>query len=173
MQRYFSHLVIVLLVAISATTTPVLAARAAVPENTPIPAETLAPLAIWVAQQTHVAIDVLPIAVASDRKLGHALRIDDVQRAGAAAAYLPGRLIVSTEIWEPGSVQSQSYLVHELVHHAQLISGKAYACPAAREREAYELQNRWLKTKGLAPIVTPAFIDRISSCALDNPGDGD
>ena len=41
-----------------------------------------------------------------------------------------------------------SVLVHELVHHLQEASGQRPACPAERERDAYALQERWLRRFG-------------------------
>ena len=143
-------------------------AHASVPEGTPVSPQTMAVLGHWVEEATHVNMDVLPVAIASDARLRTALRIDDVQRAGAAAAYLPGRIVISPAIWDETSIRAQSYIVHELVHHAQFISGRAYACHAAKEHEAYTLQNQWLAEKGQAPIVNQDWIDRMSTCADGN-----
>lgn len=149
-------------------------AHAAVSDGTEISSATMAPLASWVEQATQVPLQILPVAIASDRKLEKALHVEDVQRAGAVGAYLPGRIVISNAVWDTASVQAQSYLVHELVHHAQLVSGRAYACHAAKEREAYMLQSRWLIEHGQKPIVTQAWIDSISSCsAKANAGHAD
>lgn len=139
-------------------------ASAAVSDGTIIPASTLAPLAAWVEQATHVSMTFLPMAIASDRKLEKALHVEDAQHAGAVGAYIPGRLIISNTIWDPKSLESQSYIIHELVHHAQLVSGKTYVCHAAKEREAYMLQSAWLVEHHLKPLVTQAWIDSMSSC---------
>ena len=37
-----------------------------------------------------------------------------------------------------------------MVHHVQNLSGRTYDCPAAREAEAYGLQDRWLAMFGTA-----------------------
>jgi hypothetical protein len=138
---------------------------AAVDDGTAITSDYITPLANWVEQSTHVPMPFLPIAVASDRKLEKALHLEDAQHAGAMGAYVPGRLVVSSTMWEPGSLVAQSYVLHELVHHAQFISGKTYPCHAAKEREAYILQSQWLTEHGLKPLVTKAWIDKMSSCA--------
>lgn len=149
-------------------------ANAAVPEGTVISNDEMHSLASWVEKKTHISMQVLPVATASNRSLGIALRIDDVQRAGAMAAYLPGRLYISNTIWDPNSLRMQSYIVHELVHHAQFVSGKTYPCHAAKEREAYTLQNQWLIEHGLEPIATPQWIDSHSVCdGHDHDFDGD
>ena len=69
----------------------------------------------------------------------------------------------------------QSYLVHELVHHAQLLSRKKYECDAAKEREAYTLQNKWLLEHGERPLVSNQWIEKISSCSknVEHEGDAD
>lgn len=41
-----------------------------------------------------------------------------------------------------------SVLIHELVHHIQSVAGLRYECPQAREREAYQAQDRWLRQFG-------------------------
>ncbi len=139
-------------------------ANSAVPEGTVIPVQTVDHLAHWVEQAMHVSMDVTPVVIVSDSKLRRALRVDDVQRAGAAAAYLPGRIVIGQNVWDENSLKSQSYLVHELVHHAQLVSGRHYPCHAAKEREAYMFQNAWLDEQGLAPAVSVAWVDRMAAC---------
>lgn len=142
-------------------------ASAAVSDGTVIADSALKPLAAWVSQATHVTIDLLPSAVASDKKLQKALHLEDVQHAGAVGAYLSGRLIISNRVWDPNSLEAQSYVVHELVHHAQFLSGRTYPCHAAKEREAYMLQSAWLLEHGLQPIVTQDWIENMASCGND------
>jgi hypothetical protein len=149
------------------------ASRATVEDGTIITKETLAPLADWVTQETGVAIHALPITTASGHRLKTALGLKGVQQARAAAAYLPGQIVINNVIWDPDSLVAQSYIVHELVHHTQLISRKQYPCHAAKEREAYMLQNQWLAEQGQEPIVTQEWIDKISSCGAGNEYDAD
>lgn len=139
-------------------------ARATVNDDTEIPHDTLAPLAAWVEQATQVPIPALPITTASGRRLKAVLGMAGVMNARAAAAYLPGQIVISNIMWDPESLRSQSYLVHELVHHAQLIGRKIFPCPAAKEREAYILQNKWLEMRGEEPLVTQEWIDRAATC---------
>ena len=72
-------------------------------EEMPIGADILAPLARWVEQATHVTITALPITVASNRRLKMSLGLQGVQRAHAAAAYLPGQIIIDSNLWDPDS----------------------------------------------------------------------
>lgn len=58
-----------------------------------------------------------------------------------------GRVLVAGEIDLTDPVEA-SVLVHELVHHAQAISGQDFACPAAAEKEAYDAQEAWLAETG-------------------------
>jgi hypothetical protein len=139
-----------------------------VSDGTQISPETMKPLAQWVSYQTNVAIPALPIATASGSRLKTTLGLEGVQRARAVAAYIPGQIIINNIIWDPNSLVSQSYLVHELVHHAQLFSGKQYPCPEAKEREAYTLQNKWLVEHGQDPIVSEGWIADISACKVSS-----
>jgi hypothetical protein len=56
----------------------------------------------------------------------------------------PGGTIYLSEGWRADSPVDVSVLVHELVHHLQHAAGLDYACPAAREKLAYQAQERWL-----------------------------
>lgn len=140
-------------------------AQAHVDEGTAITQGDMQPLAAWVSNRMNVDMSLLPEAVASDSKLEHSLRLDDdAEHAGAIGAYIPGRLVLSSAVWDPASLEAQSYLLHELVHHAQFLSGRDYPCHAAKEREAYTLQSAWLVEHGLKPLVTQEWIDKMSSC---------
>lgn len=50
--------------------------------------------------------------------------------------------------WSGSSPAELSILVHELVHHMQAMAGHRFACPAARERLAYDAQDAWLALFG-------------------------
>jgi hypothetical protein len=60
-----------------------------------------------------------------------------------ATVYLP-------ETWRPGGLRDQSILLHELVHHMQRFNKVVPVCPAALERQAYDLQAAWLREQGVA-----------------------
>jgi hypothetical protein len=139
-----------------------------VADGTRIPNETIKPLATWVEQQTNVKMAALPITEASGMRLKTALGLEGVQQARAVAAYIPGQIIINNIIWDPESLVSQSYIVHELVHHAQLFSGRTYPCPEAKEREAYTLQNKWLVEHGESPIVSTGWIENMSECKVSS-----
>jgi hypothetical protein len=60
-----------------------------------------------------------------------------------ATIYLP-------DTWRPGGLRDQSLLLHELVHHVQRSNKVVPPCPAALERQAYELHATWLREHGVA-----------------------
>jgi len=143
-------------------------ADGSVADGTMIPPTTVQPLASWVEQQTGVRMAALPLTEASGMRLKTSLGLEGVQQARAVAAYIPGQIIINNVIWDPESVVARSYLVHELVHHAQLFSGKTYLCPEAKEREAYTLQNKWLVEHGEDPIVSAGWIANMSECKVSS-----
>lgn len=138
--------------------------QAAVPDGTMISASTLAPLARWVENASHMKIHSLPIVTASGFRLKTSLGLEGVQQARSVAAYLPGQIIINNIMWDPESVRAKSYLVHEMVHHAQTLAGRRYPCHDAKEREAYILQNQWLVQHGEDPIYDQSWINEVSSC---------
>lgn len=140
------------------------AETSAVPDGAIIPPETIKPYADWVQQAMKVDMVSLPITTASGWRLKTSLGLVGTKEERVMAAYLPGQIILNNVAWDPRSLASQSYLVHELVHHAQLIGGKRYPCEAAKDREAYTLQNRWLVEHGDKPLISEDFINKISAC---------
>ncbi len=139
-------------------------AQAAVPDGTVISAATLSPIARWVEKASHMRIHALPIVTASGFRLKTSLGLEGVQQARSMAAYLPGQIIINNILWDPESLRAQSYLVHEMVHHAQTLAGRKYPCHDAKEREAYLLQNQWLVEHGEDPIYDQGWINDVSAC---------
>lgn len=62
---------------------------------------------------------------------------DDISRT----IYLPQR-------WTGTTPAEVSVLVHEMVHHLQNVGGLKYECPEAREKPAYQAQEKWLERVG-------------------------
>jgi hypothetical protein len=54
------------------------------------------------------------------------------------------------EGWTGHSPAELSVLIHEVVHHLQAVHGLKYECLNARERLAYDAQDRWLAMFGLS-----------------------
>ncbi len=59
-------------------------------------------------------------------------------------------------------------LVHELVHHFQYLTHKDFLCTAEAEREAYELQAKWVEETGVGEMPSNLFMMRLR---CDNPHD--
>jgi len=58
------------------------------------------------------------------------------------------RTIYLSEGWTGRSPAELSVLVHEMVHHLQNAAGLKYECAQAREKPAYDAQDRWLALFG-------------------------
>jgi uncharacterized protein DUF6647 len=52
--------------------------------------------------------------------------------------------------WRADDLRHKSTLLHELVHHAQRSNSVVLPCTAAYERQAYDLQIKWLHEQGVA-----------------------
>ena len=69
--------------------------------------------------------------------------------SGVVALYHTSkRTIFLSDNWTGTSPADQSILVHEMVHHVQNVSEMKFECPMARERLAYQAQDRWLTRFG-------------------------
>ncbi len=87
---------------------------------------------------------------------------------GVKAFYLGGQGVFMDETLDVrNDAEARSVLVHELVHHVQKILGRFDSLPAcqawyAREREAYQIQNDYLREQGSATRVYMA--GRVNNC---------
>lgn len=72
------------------------------------------------------------------------------------------RIVYLPDTWRADSLLDRSALLHELVHHVQVVRAMPYPCPAARERLAYELQARWLKENGVADPYALLKVDEFT-----------
>lgn len=54
------------------------------------------------------------------------------------------RTIYLPQGWVGNTPEELSVLVHEMVHHLQNVGGLKYACAEAREKPAYQAQDKWL-----------------------------
>ena len=133
----------------------------AVPEalvvEVPLPVM-LAAVTGWVAADLGEPIpDEMPAIVFMDRATMRAIRgssgaqpsSDAESETGVQALYLDdSRTVVLPTGWSGATAAQVSMLVHEVVHHFQALRGDIHACPAAREKLAYEVQERWLEAHG-------------------------
>jgi hypothetical protein len=72
--------------------------------------------------------------------------------------------------WSGTSPAELSVLVHEMVHHLQTKGGMTFECPAAREKLAYEAQEKWLGLFGRS-LESEFGVDKFTlfvstSCAM-------
>jgi hypothetical protein len=58
------------------------------------------------------------------------------------------RTIYLREDWRGDSAAGLSIVVHEMVHHMQNAAGLTFACPEAREDQAFAAQQEWLALFG-------------------------
>ena len=80
-------------------------------------------------------------------------------------------LIVLNKDFNIETIHDQSVLLHELVHHFQSHTGKDFdgTCRGALEKEAYDLQNIWLKEKYNTNVydtigINELFLILLTSC---------
>jgi hypothetical protein len=58
------------------------------------------------------------------------------------------RTIHLSEEWSKATRAALSVLIHEMVHHVQNLGEMTYECAEAREKIAYDAQERWLSRSG-------------------------
>ncbi len=119
----------------------------------------------WVEEQMHIRVPYLPRIAISRDKMVALIGNPERQAALARALYVPNLVVVDEDFWDANDTRTVSFLVHELVHHAQAFNGRKYACNNAKEFEAYHLQNLWLSQHGLPPAVEEEWINRMASCS--------
>ncbi len=51
--------------------------------------------------------------------------------------------------WNTDDLRDRSVLLHELVHHLQILNKVKVDCPALYDRQAYALQAAWLREQGI------------------------
>lgn len=140
------------------------AARADFEDGDRIPDAVIAPLMAWVEAQTGVRVPVLPHVIASRSQLTQIVSRMGSIAGRARALYVGGTVFLDHRLFDAEDSTQLSLLVHELVHYAQSFKRGPWACPQAKEVEAYTLQNKWLEEQGHSPFVTASWINRMASC---------
>lgn len=135
-----------------------------VPDGTNVSPILVGELLRWVENESGYHPPAQPKVIASKDKFIAVLRAKRARFSDARAMYIPGMVILDNNTWDERDMTQISLLVHDLVHHAQLYSNKKYACNAAKEFEAYTLQNKWLQQHGESFFASDAWIERLSSC---------
>lgn len=140
-----------------------------VPDGTPIDPILVKELLAWVSVQSGYQPPAPPVVIASREKFVQLMRKTGARLSNARAMYIPGMVVLDNNSWDAQDPMQLSLLVHDLVHHAQLFSGKTYPCRAAKESEAYTLQNKWLAERGAGFFASDAWIERMSQCPENAP----
>ena len=105
----------------------------------------------WIVSQTGLAVpDSPPIHFATAAEMAarygapesNGLEFQALYSREENAIYLPND-------WNIDNLRNKSALLHELVHHVQRESNVEAPCVAALERQAYDLQVKWLREQGV------------------------
>lgn len=74
--------------------------------------------------------------------------------------------VLMPDDWDYNDVIGQAELIHELVHHHQVITGMAdrIACNGTLEKQAMRMQNRYLETHDLPPVFSETDIVLMGDC---------
>ena len=123
----------------------------------PLPA-LLELIAAWVAADLGVPIPAMMPGVAfADQRTMERLRlmsetepVEEGNREADLVAFYEtrGKTIYLPLGWQGRSYAELSVLVHEMVHHFQVLAEERFACPSGREKLPYEVQRRWLEAHG-------------------------
>lgn len=74
------------------------------------------------------------------------------------------------EGWTGQTTAEISILVHEMVHHLQKQAGLTFACPEAREAQAYAVQAAWLSRYGQSLerefAINPLTLLVLTNCTM-------
>ena len=83
------------------------------------------------------------------------------------------KVIILNKNFNIKTVRDKSVVFHELVHHLQYTSGKNFEvwCKGDLEKEAYELQDKWLQEKYNAIVwdtigINRLFLHVITNCRM-------
>jgi hypothetical protein len=113
-------------------------------------------IAAWVSEATGLPMPAsLPeIRFAAPQDMGPLMHAAALSPMGDGAPEIvafydtPAQAIYLPSGWTGSTPAELSVLVHEMVHHAQAEAGRRFACPAERERQAYDAQTHWLALFG-------------------------
>ena len=137
-------------------------------EGQAVPDPLMLAVAAWVSEATDLPLPrTLPaVRFAAPEQMGHLMRAAVLSPPGEGASEIvafydtSGHAIYLPSGWSGATPGELSVLVHEMVHHAQAEAGRRFACPAERERQAYDAQARWLALFG-ADLESEFGIDRM------------
>lgn len=109
--------------------------------------------------------DILPeIRLIPDATM-QKMRCGDKPCNPVSALYNPAsQTIFLEENWKPDSVRNLSVLLHEFVHHLQIIGHLEYECLGAMEAPAYATQTAFLKAHGEPPYLEEFTLFFVTMC---------
>ncbi len=132
--------------------------------------------AAWVADALEVPVpEVLPqIVISTPRHMARLRFGDDFTEDRAdrvLALYDSARQVIHIPAtWTGTEPVEMSVLVHEMVHHFQQVNGMSFPCPAAREKQAYDVQQAWLERHGETLTgsfeINPLALMLLTTCGL-------
>ena len=127
----------------------------------------------WIIQKTRWTISTTPsIRLGSNEQLITLYFGSGFEPNGIEMHSLYSRkshVIYLRNTWKSATIVDRSLLLHELVHHLQLLNGMKVACPEEYEAQAYHLQIEWLREQSVnEPYkllgLTKFDIDGLSQC---------
>lgn len=140
--------------------------------------ELLVALMVWVGANSGYEINNTPpdVAYKSYQQLHNIMFADklafDPNNIIVQALYLDETETIYLPVgFTPDTPEKVATLVHELTHHMQNLSAKKYKCQAAKEPEAYDMQDKFLNTMGLHLEdvgINWLFVAAISTCVRGN-----
>ena len=128
----------------------------------------------WIVAQTGLsAPDHPPIHFATAAEMS--MRYGSPENSGLELQALYNRTegaIYLPQAWLPDDLRQKSALLHELVHHVQRSNNMDLPCVAAYERQAYDLQIKWLREQGVDDPYTLIGINELGIYMLSVCRDG-
>ncbi len=128
----------------------------------------------WIVAQTGLsAPDQPPIHFATAMEM--AVRYGSPENSGLELQALYNRTeraVYLPRAWLPDDLRQKSALLHELVHHVQRSNHMDLPCVAAYERQAYDLQIKWLREQGVDDPYALIGINELGIYAVSVCRDG-
>jgi hypothetical protein len=128
----------------------------------------------WIVAQTGLSAPAHPaIHFATPAQM--AMRYGSPENSGLELQALYNRTegaIYLPLAWLPDDLRQKSALLHELVHHVQRSNNMELPCVGAYERQAYDLQIKWLRAQGVDDPYALIGINELSIYMLSVCRDG-
>jgi hypothetical protein len=108
-------------------------------------------LTAWIAEQTGWPVRAVPpIRLVPREEIKNVFGKEMASDLNVEALHSnKDHIVYLLESWRPGNLRDRSILLHELVHHLQYLNNVKTVCHAEEERQAYDLQIKWLREHGV------------------------